>query len=165
MFTIGATVRGGSASPLAAELSAQVRPLPIASASARVQVTTQGDSSATLTAATGLSGVGSVGGGLHFSNMQWRNSFIFGRISPLEFFSLQAKVLLGLDAPTLVVAGAINPLGFISDAISLGTSLEISTQDLRPTVRIFGQIGGLDFVYTEGRKEDINVGISIVLGA
>ncbi|MCS6959238.1 MAG: hypothetical protein RMK91_04235 [Pseudanabaenaceae cyanobacterium SKYGB_i_bin29] len=164
MFTVGATVRGGSTSPLAAELSAQVRPLPVVSASASVQVTTQGDSSATLTADTGLPGVGRVGGGFNFRGLQLQNSFIFGRLSPLEFFTLQAKLLLGLEAPTLVLAGAITPLGFISDAVSLGTTLTISSQDFRPTVSVFGRIAGVDFIYTDGSKPDINVGISIVFG-
>jgi len=161
LLTIGAAVRGGANSPLAAELNAQVRPLPIIGASASLQVTTQGDSTATLEADTGLPGLGQVGGGLSFSGTRWRDSFIFGRISPLEFFTLQSKILLTETGTKLLFSGAINPLGFINDALSLGTSLEIDPKTLQPTISIFGRLGGLDFVYTDGAKPDLNVGLAL----
>ncbi len=165
LFTIGAAVRGGSTSPLAAELSAQVRPLPIISASASLQVTTQGDTSATLEADTGVPGLAQVGGGFNFNGLVLQNSFLFGRISPLEFFTLQSKILLTGGGANFLFSGSINPLGFISDAFSLGTTIEIDPKNLQPTVRIFGRLGGIDFVYTDGPKQDINVGVSILLKA
>ncbi|MCA1903503.1 MAG: hypothetical protein CV045_03925 [Cyanobacteria bacterium M5B4] len=165
LFSIGASIRGGSTSALAAELNAQVRPLPIISANASLQVTTQGDTSATLEADTGLPGLMQVGGGFNFRGLELDNSFLFGRISPLEFFTLQSRVFLQGGRANFLFSGAINPLGFISDAFSLGTTIEINPQNLQPTVRIVGRLGGIDFVYTDGAKPDINVGISIVLKA
>lgn len=165
IFSIGAGVRGGSASPLAAQLSAQVRPLPVISANASVEVTTQGDTTATLEADMGLPGLGQVGGGFNFYGLRLQDSFIFGRISPLEFFTLQSKIFLTENGPNLLFSGTINPLGFLSDAFNLGTRVEIDPKKLQPTISIFGRLGGVDFVYTDGTKQDINVGVSIVVKA
>ncbi len=160
-LSIGAAVRGGSSSPLVAQLNAQVRPLPVIGANASVEVTTQGDTAATLGADVGIPGLGQVGGGFNFSGLTLRDSFIFGRISPLDFFSLQSEILLTENGPNLLFSGTINPFGFFSDAFNLGTKVEINSKNLQPTIRIFGRLGGLDFVYTDGAKQDINVGVSI----